>query len=200
MDKDKMIAEQEIQQRKAIMNNRRISGKLTESEKEWLCTHRIYHPVLGYPFLNADLIELEKNAEYEVFVSVEKSDYDDEIYPMFTIPAKKGFLLTDFPVTNLKGKTSIGKAITCLCLQISQQSTSSDFRCLSESGLLQVCFSCKYQCPHSPRVRITENSDCGPALVMKREIISENKYLYHCKSPVSDSFDNLVFSVTWTKK
>lgn len=199
MEQESAIAEQEIRQRNAIWKNRSINGKLSEEDKEWLATHRKYHPVLGYPFLNADMIELEKNTEYEISVTFEKSDYDDDIYPLFTIPVRKGFLLTDFPVTNLRGKTSIGKPITMLCLQISSQKTTSAFRCVSQTGLLQVSFSCKYPCLHSPKVQITENSDSGPTLIMKREIVAENKYRYRCKSPTTDSYDNLVFSVTWER-
>ena len=129
MEQESAIAEQEIRQRNAIWKNRSINGKLSEEDKEWLATHRKYHPVLGYPFLNADMIELEKNTEYEISVTFEKSDYDDDIYPLFTIPVRKGFLLTDFPVTNLRGKTSIGKPITMLCLQISSQKTTSAWPC-----------------------------------------------------------------------
>jgi hypothetical protein len=49
------------------------------------------------------------------------------------------------------------------------------------------------------KLNTRESSSTGnPSLAIRREVIDEHTIRYYCKSPVSDSFEALIFTVGWS--
>lgn len=158
----------------------------------WLATHRVFNRKLGYPYLNTDIINLNAKEVYLLRVKVESKTYSDQIIPVIAVPCGKGRILATNVFDRL-GNLSPEKSIKMLGLL-------SDFKEVtyrSELGLLGVSYECDYF-DDKQNIKIRKDSCIGDYnFAMTCEILSDNKRLYRCKSPISDDFECLVFSLEW---
>ena len=174
--------------------------KLTDEEKIWMETHKEFSSLLGAPFLKMDIIQLEKGVKYQVevtFLDAAHSDQIYKIYPWFKVPCLKGEIRTDYELTDLRGRKSIGKPVKMLITEIDAKKRSSVFSYASSYGTLAVGFYCEY---YDQRLRLhTGGLSNGPvgSLYMLREDVDPNRVLYRCKAANSETYDSLIFMVEW---
>ena len=192
-----MNFEEEIAYRNELLSQARNGKKLSAQDRLWLVTHPLFNRSLGYPATNADIINLNSNAQYSIRVRVECKAYSDRIIPVFSVPGGKGIILVKGPLTDIRGNASTNKPVKVLGLLADLQHNDIQFFYQSELGLLGVSYECDYL-DTKQHIMIRKNSGTGdPNFAMLSETLTENKRLYRCKSPDNDSFESLVFSLEW---
>ena len=192
-----MNYKEEIAYREKIMGKE----KITPEERDWLMTHTLYNSLLGYPFICKSMEKVEPNKWYLLKINVESVRYEDEIAPVITVPGtgkKTGKIIADFEVVDRKGNVSVGKPIKMLELSECKSGMSYQVKYLSERGLLAAYYGCHYF-DHVSNIYTGDFSSSYMGLAMIREPVNEHKIRYRCKSPRSDSFDAMVFTVEWTE-
>lgn len=194
-----MNNEKEIKIRQAIMSKAIKGEKMTSEDRLWLASHRMINLKYGFPYLNTDIIHFSENAKYTIYVKVEKLGYTGRIIPVFTVPGGKGKIISRTPLTDYSGKTTLGKPVKMLGLLVDLNNRESEFLYQSELGILQVGYQCDYY-DDKQHLMVRKNSSLGDSnFAMTIDALEDNKFFYHCKSPMSDDFESLVFSVKWIK-
>lgn len=188
---------EEINRRDEILSLAHIGKKITVEDRLWLATHRAFNRRLGYPYLTKDIITLSPKTNYRIRIQVESLTYPMQILPIVDVPGGKGKILTDCSLTDYKGNVKIGKPVKMLVALVDLNHTKTEFCYQSDVGLLGVSYECTYY-DDKQHLTIRSSSNTGnTAYAMLREDVSNNKILYRCKSPLSDSFDSFVFSIQW---
>ena len=191
-----MSYEEEIIHREKILSYVRNGKKITAEERLWLATHRIFNRKLGYPYLNTDIINLNAKEVYLLRVKVESKTYSDRIIPVIAVPGGKGRILAT-NVLDRVGNLSPTKSIKMLGLLVDLNRNLVEVSYCSDLGLIGVSYECDYF-DDKQNIMIRKDSCTGDHnFAMTCEILSDNKRLYRCKSPISDDFECLVFSLEW---
>lgn len=191
-----MEHEAEIIYRDQILQRVRDGNAITSEERLWLSTHRLYNRMLGYPYLNADVIELNTSKNCIIHVKIEEASYDNRIIPVITVPAGKGKILSEALLTDYKGNV-INKPVKMLGVLLDAGKNEAQFTYQSSLGLLGVSYECDFF-DSMQGLLIRKDSGTGdPNFAMICEKLSDRKILYRCKAPGSPNFDSLVFSVEW---
>jgi hypothetical protein len=193
-----MTYEKEISYREHILSKGSRGEKITAEDRLWLATHRIYNRIKGYPYLNADIIQLTPKTVYNIRVTLERCTYSGRILPVFTVPAGKGEIRYKKPVSDLKGNVFLKKPVKMLGLFISSQDSVTEFTYCSNLGLLDIRFECEYY-DENQKQMIRRISGSAHHYAMISESLAENKMRYCCKPPGTDDFDSFVFSVEWKR-
>ncbi len=184
--------QKEIQYRQAL-NEKMYHTNLTESELEWLKTHRSYNLLLGYPYLLTDIICLEPNRQYSVCVE-NFSQYPTTIDPFFAVSYGKGSIVAEGVVRDRRGKKSLGKKIRNLTLMDGYDTYRFTFS--SELGLLSVDYGC-WVYDVNQKMNMYRNTYYGGYCAMLREQ-EGNKYIYRCKYPGKEWFEPCSFTLEFT--
>lgn len=195
MEDKKIIANREITIREEIMNKIYSKNSISQEERIWLETHCVYNRLLGFPYLNSDIIHLSANSEYQINVKWLSATYDGRILPEFRAPCGKGSIITNFPVTDMRGKTTTGKPIKALGCLVDKDHKETTFVYKSELGCFALGFECEYYDEKMKLFRREHSTSGYPALVFKREEINETEFVYYCKAPTSDEFNSLIFRI-----
>ena len=196
-----MAYQDEINYREQL-NHQVLQGKkLTKEEIFWLETHCRYSSVLGYPYLDFDIVKIKPNVDYTVRIHLEKLTYQDRVCSVIFVPAKKGQIIADFPVVDYRGRESIGKPIYMLTHDLTIEKNMVEVHYRSELGLLQIYFFCEF---YDEKLHIeTGGYSSGPkaSIVMLREDVEDNKVQYRCNPGLEEfDFDSFVFSVEWEER
>lgn len=191
-----MNYQEEIQYRDEILQRAYKGIKPTPEERIWCSTHSAFNWKLGYPYYVTAVEKLGSCEWHILTVEVESVHHEGRILPVIGVPAGKGKIIADFEVRDFSGKKSIGKPIKLLGIEMSEGKSTSLKYC-SDYGLFFAEYECSYY-DEKMRLNKTEISDTSNALfAMTREALSDNKVRYRCKSPLSDKFDAMVFTVEW---
>lgn len=195
-----MNHEEEINYRNKILFRVRNGDKISAEDRVWLATHRLYNRLMGYPYLNTDIIQLLPKVNYRVKIKVETLSYQKRILPVIAIPGGKGGIYTNFALVDYNGNISKGKPVKMLGVLIDSEHDESEIAVCSHLGLLSVSFECEYF-DEKQHLTIRKCSNVGdPNFAMIRETISENKIRYRCKIPGNITFDSYVFTIEWNAK
>lgn len=198
MEGEYLNYEQEIKWRKLIMDKIHAGNRITTEERQWLVTHRIYNQVLGYPYLNADIVHMTPKILYSIHVAVESVAYPGKIIPVFTVPAGKGKIITDYTLTDHSGGQTTGKPVKMLGCLVDLNHKETQFYYQSHLGLFGVSFECEYF-DKKQQLTIRKSSQTNDFnYAMLRDDLTHNKVLYRCKAPTEENFNSLVFSIEWT--
>lgn len=188
-----MVYEEEIKYRENIMNK----DKITSEERTWLLSHSVYNHSLGYPYYNTVVEKLKPKTWYTITIAIESVAYSKKIFPMISVSAGKGKIITDFSIKDFYGKEKkSGTPIKMLCLEL-KENEKEKVKFISDLGRLSVeyegeCFNRSLNCD------LSEFSGGGTSnYAMMREVVNDHKVRYNCKSPEDDSFDALIFTVEW---
>lgn len=188
----------EVEQRKNLLQKARDSVKLTKEERIWLSTHALYNRQLGFPFFNTAIENLEKNKSHLLKITIDSVSYKDRIVPIIAVPAGQGQIITNGEVIDLKGNKWLNKPVKMLGLE-SEKSVQFEVQYISQLGLLEVGYECDYF-DNKSNLNMRQSSSTGdPDFAMVRHQVSDNKVQYCCKSPLTNSFDALIFSIEWEK-
>ncbi|MBE6554613.1 MAG: hypothetical protein E7663_00070 [Ruminococcaceae bacterium] len=192
-----MDFKEEIRCRDEIMSRIRNGEKVAPEDRLWLVTHPLYNWFLGYPYLNSDIIYLHSKVSYCIRVKVETLIYPRLILPVITVPGGKGAIVTSYPLINYRGNVTIGKPVKMLAVPVYLNQDETEFTYRSSLGLLGVSFLCDYF-DDKQRLTIRKDSDVGdPDFAMQKEVLSDSKVLYRCKTPGSENFGSYAFSIEW---
>lgn len=194
-----MNYEEEVRYRNKILSQVRNGEKITSQDRLWLLTHRIINRTMGYPYLNTDIIHLCPKMNYVVRVKVENLTYPGRIIPVITVPGGKGKIVANTFLLDHNGDVTSKKPVKMLGLLVDLNYNEAEFAYQSSLGLLGVSYECDYF-DDKQRIMLRKNSCVGdPNFAMLSEVIADNKILYRCKAPTTDSFESIVFSIEWDK-
>lgn len=192
-----MNYEEEIKYREIIINKAFKGIKITPEERTWLLSHSLYNHLLGYPYYNVVVEKLEPKTWYTINIVVESVAYSKKIFPMISVSAGKGKIITDFSIKDFYGKEKkSGTPIKMLCLEL-KEGEKEKVKFMSDLGRLSVeyegeCFN------RSVNRDMSESSGGGTSnFAMIREVVNNHKVRYNCKSPEDDSFGAMIFTVEW---
>lgn len=183
----------EILYRKEVIGKVHNGEKLSKQEREWLVTHKVYNEILGYPFLSVDILEIEKKCS--INIKVEECNHNSRIAPVFGIPLGKGEIVACFDTFDRKGEKNT-KPIKMLSLDV-ETKKEFNIECHSSSGLLTIFYQCDYYDDKMKMYKRESSYGANLSFAMIEEKICDNKYRFRCKSPLSDTFDALIFVVEW---
>ena len=191
--------ENELKFRNEILTKIHNREKISSEERQWLMTHKLYNRFYGYPYLNIDIIQLEKNTIYSINVKIKSKKYADNIIPFFTAAAGKGEIANNGIVFDNNGKSYSNKKVKMLGCLLDSVNDESFFHYKSQLGLLAVSYQCQYYDELQNSI-IRKNSNTGdPNLAMRKEQITPEEIIYYCKAPINEDFHSLVFSVKFKK-
>lgn len=196
-----MIYEEEIEYRKAIMNKAYKGIKITPEERTWLLSHSLYNPLLGYPYYNVVIEKLKPKTWYTITVAIESISYNKKIYPIIAVATGKGKIITDFPIYDFyKKEKKSGTPIKMLSLEM-KQNEEEKIKFISDLGCLSVEYEGEFFNRSVNRDMSESSGDSTANFAMIREVISDHKVRYNCKSPEDDdnSFGAMIFTVEWTE-
>ena len=184
-------------QRNEILKKVKSGAKISKEERFFLETTPAYNSALGYPYLFKDVVNINSSDEVTISVVVESISYNEKIIPVISVPAQKGMISTSFELFNYKGELSKDNKTKVLGVDLSDEHKSTVVQYKSDLSLLAVNYEC--WCYNMIlKKTLPESSMCGKTnYAMSKEVVSENKIRYFCKSPDSDSFDAMVFTVEW---
>lgn len=191
-----MTYEQEISYREEILSKGSRGEKITAEDRLWLATHRIYNRIKGYPYLNADIIQLSPKTMYDIHLRLEKCTYAGRILPVFTVPGGKGKIICKRPVCDLKDDVFFEKPVKMMGLFINHQNPEMEFTYYSDLGMIDIRFECEYY-DENQKLTVRRISGNAHHYAMLSERLAENKMRYRCKPPGTNDFDSFVFSVEW---
>ena len=190
-----MKIEDEIIYRDEILSRVRNGEKISSDERLWLATHRIINRSLGYPYLNTDIVHLHPNVDYAIRIKIEALAYPNRILPVITVPGGKGGIVPNTLLVDNQRIIPTNKSVKMLGLLIDLNHNETEVIYRSKLGLLGISFECDYY-DDKQRILIRKNSGTGdPTFAMIRDVISKNKIVYRCKTPVTNGFDDFVFSI-----
>lgn len=195
-----MNYDEEINYRNRILARIRDGKKITSEDRLWLVTHRIINRVLGYPYINTDVIHLQQNVNYLIRVNVEKLTYPNRIIPVITVPGGKGRIIANSALVDHNGNISTKEAVKMLGVMVDSNHNEAEFTYQSNLGLLGISYECDYF-DSRQHIMLRKNSCVGDSnFAMLREVLADNKMRYRCKVPTNKNFDSFVFSIEWNKE
>jgi hypothetical protein len=187
---------EEIEYRERLLGQAYAGKKITKEERLWLLTHRLFNRITGYPYLSEDIVQLQPKVQYRVIVEIEKISYPDRIIPVISVPGGKGGIKVN-SLCNIDGvPVDPSKKVKVLGLLVDANQRETEVTYESELGLLGICYQCDY---YDDKMHLWKRiaSDCGNELAMVREVISDKKIRYRCKSPLDPIYEfNSVFEFT----
>lgn len=154
---------------------------------------------MGFPYYNKVIESLNSTSWYTLIINVESVSYDERIIPIIYVPADKGKIITDFELKDYNGNVSLGKPVKMLGFEFSQVPQTFQVEYCSMLGLLSVFYECDYFDSKRNLHKREASSTHNPNFAMARQVINDHTVRYHCKSPVGDSFDAMVFTVEWNE-
>jgi len=184
--------EEELKTREQIMNK----DKITKEDRLWLITHSLYNWKLGYPYYNDVIENIEPSKWYKLKMIVEAINYDNYLRYALHIHDKEGKIIGDGIITDINGNITKKKFVKMLVFDANPNEINEVY-IYSSIGALSIVYGCDY---YDPLVKLHKrelSSTWNPNFAMIREEIEDNKVRYRCKSPLSDSFDALVFTAEW---
>lgn len=188
--------EEEIKIREYIIQKAHKGEKITAEERLWLQTHSVYNWKLDYPYYNVVIENIEPSKWYKLKIIIESINYDNYLRYALHIHDKEGKIIGDGIITDINGNITKKKFVKMLVFDVNPNETNEVY-IYSSIGALSIVYGCDY---YDPLVKLHKrelSSTWNPNFAMVREEIKDNKVRYRCKSPLSDSFDALVFTVEW---
>ncbi len=194
-----MTFQEEISYREELLRKGAESIKLTPEERLWLVTHSVYNRRFGYPFYASSIETLKPKQWYTLIVNVETIKHNDEIQPIILVPDKNGEIKVDFDLLDRNGNPTNRKSVKLLAFNM-PAGENSKVKYRSQMGLLGVKYYVSYYDEATRLYKGTTSSAADYICAMKREIVNDHKIRYYCKSPISDSFEAMIFTVEWIEE
>ena len=188
--------EEELKIREEIMNKIFDGEKITKEERLWLVTHSLYNWKLGYPYYNDVIETIEPSKWYKLKIIIESINYDNYLRYALHIHDKEGKIIGDGIITDINGNITKKKFVKMLVFDANQNEINEVY-IYSSIGKISFLYGCDFydEKVNLHKRELSSNGDARFAII--REEIKDNKVRYRCKSPLSDSFDALVFTAEW---
>lgn len=171
--------------------------KWTSEEKAWAAMNPIYNPLYDYPVFCRDIITLLPNQKYKITVNrLSQTVEKDKFIPLLFISHGKGWITTSFPLMDIDMRLTSKTKTKMLGVHFDNK-PFLPFEMEAQLGLLSVAYQCEYFDTFMGCFRRDSSHGAALSYGMLKEQIGENKIVYHCKAPFTDSFDAFSFSVEW---
>ena len=190
---------EEINYRNQLLQRKINGGKISPEEKLWLETHPVYNQILGFPYLNRDIIQLKANGYYRVRIGVESRLVSERIHPIISVPGKKGSILVKNELFDCYGNKVAIRPVKVLGVLYNQDSTNAEFIYRSKLGLLEISYQCEFFDERMRCIRRESSNTGNTMFAMLREKIADNKLRYRCKFPNNQDYNSYVFFVEWSE-
>ena len=193
----KSVYEVEVAERERLKNKASNGIKIPPEERLWAQTHSVYNQWFGMDAFNIVVEHIPAKKWLLLKIKVESVSYNKTILPTIAAPANKGEIVSNFKLADIYGRERTKKHIRMLGLEISGGCREFEVEYISDLGLLSVEYECDYF-DEKMKLNKSEASSTGnPILAIKREVVNDSTIRYYCKSPFSEAFDAMVFSIHW---
>ena len=172
--------------------------KLSAEEKRWCLTNPLYNERWDFPCYKKDIIKLEPKKWHSVKVTFESSNFlNEKIIPIISIPVGEGEIKLENFIPNTVNDSVVSKKIKAVGIMINNGRQYSLFSVKSNLGFMSVAYQCEYFDSKMNVYKREISQGAQLTFGMKKEKISENKFLYYCKSGLGllGDFNAFVFSV-----
>ena len=171
--------------------------KLTSAEKTWLRSNPRFNEKYSFPCLQRDIIDIPRNHEAILRVSVLSNQDKTKIYRPVISVVGKGKIIVENELFNSSMTNCTSKTTSILIPLFDENRPTISMRVISELGLISIAYQCEYY-NNRMKLCVREISDGADlSYGMKRCDVSNNEFVYYCKNPSvsDDSFDSYVFSI-----
>ncbi len=192
-----MNYKENIKYRETIEGKAYKSEKMSSEEKWWCISNPMFNPKYDFPCYMRDAIFVPKNKKIRVTIEVLNFDNTPNVYRPVIGIIGNGEILVDFDLFTYSGKKAKGRKTKILIPLVDREYRTETFELFSIDGLVSIAYQCEYY-DKLMRLNICEISDGAPlAYGMKKQVLSENRYIYSCKNPNArnDDFNSFVFMV-----
>lgn len=195
-----MDYKENINYRRSIIARVYKSEKLTDEEKWWLKSNPSFNPRFDFPCYQRDVIHIPKNRDVSVTVAAVSYGDKAKIYRPVISVVGKGAIKVSGKLLDTYNNEVDCKETRVLVTLLDENRRSTTVTALSKLGLIDIYYQCEY---YDERMRLhTREMSNGANLLfgMKKLVVSDNEFLYYCKSPTAlnystDCFNAFVFSV-----
>ena len=190
--------QEEITKRKNILDKVRNNIKISKEERLWLVTNPVYNLRWGTDAFNIAIEHIEPHKCYTLTIKIESISYDKRIIPIVSVPGAKGKIVAGFQLYDFKENETSRREVKMLGVGINRNAPREyEVKYISDLGLVGVQYQCDYFDPKQNLNKRERSSTGNLSLAMRREIVNECTVRYYCKSPVTETFDALIFTIEW---
>jgi uncharacterized beta-barrel protein YwiB (DUF1934 family) len=188
-----------IRQRELIEKKVYDSQKLTKEEKWWLKSNPVFNPRYEFPCYQRDVIQISQKTETVVTISPTSNNDKTKIYRPVISVIGKGVIKVDSQLLDID-KKEVSYNETKILIPLFAEKNSISVKAVSESGLIGVWYQCEYYDERMRLYTIEMSDGANMFFGMKKSILSDNEFLYSCKSPTVPNesevdFDAFTFSI-----
>ena len=188
------IREEEITTRKNILAKEKISS----DERLWLRTHSVYNTFIGGDAFHEIVEKIPPTQWLNLRLKVESVSYNERIKPILIVPGDKGKIISELNLRDIYGRVKPPQTpVKMLGMEINGPNDERLLEYKSDLGLYSISYEFDCYDDRVKRVIPIYATSRNPKHALKREPIDDHTIRYYCKSPISDSFDALVFTVSW---
>ena len=146
---------------------------------------------------NVAIEHLEPNKWFLLRIRIESISYSKRIIPIVGVPAAKGEIVTNFELCDCNGNLTSKKTTKILGIEVKNDIFEYECEYFSSLGILSVEYECDYFDVNTNLNKREASSTGRFDFAMRRQVVDECTIKYYCKSPISNSFDALIFSLHW---
>ena len=186
-----------IEYRNSIEEKAYNREKITESEKWWLRSNPVFNPRFDFGCYQRDIIKFKENRDITVTITSLNCKDKTKIFRPAIGVVGKGSIKVNSQLLDIDGKAVDCKETRILIPLFNETRNSTTVRVSSKAGLISVWYQCEYYDESVKAYTIEMSDGANLSYGMKKQLISDNEFLYHCKSPTdsTDNFDVYAFSV-----
>ena len=190
--------EKEIVERERILQKAHTKEKILPEERQWLLTHSVYHLIYKKDAFASYVERLEAKKWYKFTLTVEDVNYNP-ISILLMVAWGKGKIIMDAESFDKKGNSTTGKPVSGLEFHVESCKSVTHFDFYADLGFLTVEYKTMRYVPYS-NIHLYASSGSDATMAIKRVMVDNHTAKYFCKSPISESFDALIFSLSWREK
>ena len=189
-----MDINENIKAREELKEKSRKGQKLLIEERAWLLENPVYNE--KDKLLKRDILLLPAGKKTILRITIESVCFSGKsICPAVGSVDPKGRIQTDCILLGRDGAPT--GHTSARGLTIGADSSPAEFDFQSKNGLLSVNYECDYYDTLTKRHTGGSSAGASNAYGMKKEVLSETKVRYNCRSPIDQTFGALVFTVEW---
>ena len=176
------------------------SQKLTDEEKQWLRSNPMFNVRFDFPCYQKDVINIPENYETNVKITVLSYGDKTKIYRPVIGVVGKGTIKVSGELLDI-GRRKVDYKETRILIPLFDRNINSTTETVfSKSGLMSIWYQCEYYDERMKLYTIEMSDGAKLSYGMKKSIVSDNEFIYYCKSPTApndaeDAFNAFVFSV-----
>ena len=194
-----MNYKENIKYRETIEGKAYKSEKMSSEEKWWCISNPMFNPKYDFPCYVRDAISVPKDKKIKVTIEVLDFDKTPNVYRPVIGIIGNGEILVDFDLVTYSGKKAKCRKTKILIPLVDREYRTETFELFSIDGLVSIAYQCEYYDKFMKLYKREISDGAYLAYGMKKQVLSENRYIYFCKNPKAqnDDFNSFVFMVNF---